>query len=1524
MSASNDLDAALAAWQREPTPRRAAGVLEAAPVDGTATDWHRFLERTRRSDFLLSLPDDDARRHWADLAVRGIRQSGYTLETLLAARTAEHPERIYLRDDALAGAWTYRAVRRRARAVAAALLTLSSRPRVALWTPNSLPGAVCDLACLCHGLFITPLSPGLDLETVAWICRRLEIDILVTGGAEQHHLAARLREGGDGPRHHVVLDASEEAPPDAADLAELTGALSPEQVDTLLERHPRFGMDDPATAMFTSGSTGRPKGVVFTLANMVSKRFARAAALPAVGDDEVLYCYLPLFHTFGRFLELQGTLFWGGTYVFAPNPSRETLLRELPRVCPTGLIGVPIRWQQLRERCDELAGPGNRPEEFHVRSVVGDRLRWGLSAAGYLDPGVFRFFHRHGIELCSGFGMTEATGGITMTPPGRYRDRSVGIPLPGIEVRLGEHDELQIRGPYVAAYLDPEPAAYDGDWLRTGDIFRRHEDGHLEIVDRLKDIYKNSRGQTIAPRRVEQRFAGVPGIRRVFLVGDHRNDNVLLIVPDPDDPVLEGDPHSPTARSYFNRIITSANAELLPHERVVNFAILDRDFSAEQGELTPKGSYRRKVIEANFAAVIDELYRREAVLLRCGDVTVRVPRWLVRELGVLETELVADGEGIRDTSRGLHLVVARIDERHVRVGDLQYELDGDRIHLGRLVRHPLLWVGNDALVRFFPVRDGWDAPLAPFSRHVELPRSLAGQQRQERAADLRSLRDRRLPRLHELSVNALFGDRETALAAVEGLARSLELAERRVAELIRLRLEALARHPEMAVRSRAYRALLLDETSLDPEQIRPKFLESGLPFLDEETIAAVTGDGLEQRRLEAFRRRLHAYRRHIRWPADDVMRSQLEGIFSLLAEFARRDPTYYGAVRDELVSWITLCGDERVAAAAEQEVLALAEWYEGQLSHLAPPLDRERWREVLLFQEGLGEQEIERILDIVSDRHFLERSIQLAFDGQRIRAEDLLPDGVWVGRLAVRPVQTIYRLSLNTRDGRHFDLQLIVWNREELARSHRRIIRSIYWLISLSGHPHGSPVLPRFGCFRQESGALSLAYVETLPVWERIEEYAREFDPSDPADERLRWQRLFIQSLATFFRAWAISGGRIVPGLVDPANVAVDPSDFRESSRILSLSGWHVYGGPLDLVRPMLRNFYKQTFVTFPRTRRTLELSWIADACVEALGPERADAFLVELQRDLEGMSADPLAARLAALLPQYRRRCREEPYLSCALLGASARYRRWLAANPEASPRAREQLIEEMLQLYGLQRQPPLQRYLLYRTTWFRDAPPAVQEALDRLLATMHRHPERPVTNLPELSDLQSLLTGPDERRVFQRMVFPHSRSDEPPELLTVGEQDRRQVAVSTRIRDRDGAAFTVREPVSPAEVGVLYRLFFQSGYYRTISPADRVLVVLDEQDQVVGGISWRPVDREIVHLNGIVVATPLLGHGLSSAMIEDFCGRLANLGYNAVKTLFVMRPFFEKMGFRVDRRWGGLVRPLADPPDVPPTDSR
>ena len=1520
----------LAVWQPEagkgaPEAESAVSMLKAAEalVDSGAavpdSDWHRFLDLTRLPDFLESLPDAGHRERWAEVCFAAARSSGYTIETLLTNRTAAHPgHSLFVEPDkGEAGRWSYEQVLRRSRAYAAALLSAvpSGEPRVALLTPNRPRGAVCDLACLMHGIPIAPLNPEIPADVLAWICEKLEINVLISGGQGARQTVEMVRETSESPLLHILLDDDADPGPDALMIEEECARLSPDEVDGLLAERPRPGFDDPITTMFTSGSTGKPKGVVFTVGNLVTKRFARAAALPAVGRDEVMLCYLPLFHTFGRYLEMLGSIFWGGTYVFTGNPSKETLMALLPRIRPTGLISIPLRWQQIHDSC--CAGDGGLNADLsptaHCRSQVGDRLRWGLSAAGYLDPKVFRFFQGLDIDLCSGFGMTEATGGITMTRPGGYRDGSVGVPLPGVEVRLGELGELQVAGPYIATYLDPPPDA-DPRWLATGDLFREHDDGSLEIVDRIKDIYKNTRGQTIAPRRVEQKFQGVPGIRRVFLVGDHRNYNVLLIVPDPEDPMLQAAEKDGIANEYFRRIITAANRDLASRERVINFAVLDRDFSVQKGELTAKGTFRRKQIVENLAAEIEDLYRSNYVEVETAGLKVRIPRWFHRDLGILETEVVAHPGGVYDRHRDLLLPIEKVGDDRVRIGDLEYVVSGDSIDFGVISRQPLLWVGNPALVAFCPIKDGWDTALGALSPHLYLRWRQQGDGAMPAPVELPPMQDRRLERLHALSVQACLGDGKRSLQAVASLAQTLAIGDHRTADLIRRRLDALARHPEEEVRCAAYRVLLLDEPVPDYGQILPKFVESGLPFLNERSIEEISRGGLEKHRLQAFRRRLDSYRRHLPWPANDATRGQFENIFKLLTDFARFRPSYYGTVREELASWIVHLGDPEISQQAEQFVLELADWFESRLDDDTPHRDPAEWEGKILYQAGLSPAEVKRLEDTLVGTTFLQQSVMLAFDGEVLDMQDVPPRGVWISRQTARHPQNHYRIAVNTTAGKHFDLLAVLWDPDDATRDQKRILRTIYWMLALSGYPYGSPVMPRVGCYRSDIGALSLAYVNELDVGDRIREFASAGGTSPAKATAPTWRRLFVKGMATFFTAWRNSGHRLVPGEISPFNVAVPEPDFREGSRVLSLVGWRRYENPLSLVRPMLREFYLQTTANYPWTEALIDPGWICDAVVEALGRDDAGEFLAELAECLPDadlpVDGDILRERLA----EKREHLRTSYYESCALRGAVQRYQSWQSVNADASPAAREQVVEEVMHLYGLNRQPEIERYHLYRWTIFDDAPVEVLEIFDSLLGAMLRQSGVPATNLVALSELQRSLRSDGLRAAFVRMVFPHSPTTQSPELLYVGEEEGRQVIVSSHIVDKQNRRFTVREPLDPSEHGRLYRLFFKAGYYRTISEQDRFFVISDDAERIIGGISWKEVDSDVVHLNGIVVTTSLLGRGISSALIEDFCVRMANLGYKAVKTLFVLRPFFERHGFRLDRRWGGLVRPLND----------
>jgi long-chain acyl-CoA synthetase len=1512
-----------------PPPEVSCGLLEKAErlitsgADGAVdrATWHAFLEVTARPRFLTSLPDRKHRYRWAEATISIIRLADYTLLDMLEQRVKAHPDRPFLEEPTgdHSGSWSYEKVARRLQSIAGALYDAHPEPRVAILSHNSVESACADLSCLLYDVFVTPLSVHFNASTLAWIFKTLDINIVLTDSEEHRVRLLEAKKLSGLPLQILLLRAGEAAAEDGALLLEEQSVqLGASDLQRLLERRRKLGLDETNTVMFTSGSTGVPKGICFTHNNLVTKRFARGAALPEVGEREVLLCYLPLYHTFGRYLELLGMLYWGGTYVFAGNPSAETLLAQLKRVQPTGLIGIPLRWVQVRDHCLEKMGQAAVPDQA-FRETVGERLRWGLSAAGYLDPKVFHFFQRHGVDLCSGFGMTEATGGITMTPPGEYSDNTVGIPLPGIQTRFTEQGELQISGPYVARYLDdaaPDPEAESvapsEHWLSTGDLFQLRPNGHLELVDRIKDIYKNNRGQTIAPRRVEQKLADVPGIKRTFLVGDNRAYNVLLIVPDHDDPLITSSAEN--TREYFHQIVAAANQDLAPYERVINFAVLDRDFEVDRGELTPKGSYRRRIIEEHFQETISELYRGNFVYLKAADLQIRIPNWFFRDLGILENDIVVKGEALVSPRLGRSLAIERRpDSGLVLIGNLEYRIDGTMVDLGLFARQPRLWIGNPSLVAFSPCKDGWDLPLRHVTPEVVLPWREADEPVSLPHSSMSpALMDERIGNFNQEATTALFGKAEEALKAVESLAAALPASDDRFGTVIRRRLEALSRHPDLSVRCLAYRTLLLDEPVRDYSNVFPAFIQSGLPFLSRDCIEAIARANMEQRRLEALRQRLHAYRTQLSWPASEATREQFLRLLELLFNSAEYHPEFFTPVREELASWALHESDPVLADAARRYLAELVRFHHRNLEDSAPEGAIPSLSGRIFFDEGIPEPEVERVTRILTTPGMLHHSVVLATDEENFQLGEIASEGIWVSRVPSLHPDNRYRVSVNTDTGKHFDLQLITLDRYDPEY----LEETALWLVAIAGYPHGPSVFPRLGCFRVEEGVMSLAYVSDLTVWERIREFSSARVPGGCFPGARDWRKLYIRAMAAFFRAWRNSDYRVIPGIVSPSNVVVHEPDFRESSCILSISGWRPYQGPSSLVNALVRNFYHQTAAHYPRSKRHLRFNWIFDACVESLGLSKAREFLLLWAQ--AGKEASNGEINWPEMIKRYLEGVERHYYIHLPLQCAIDRYAEWEQATPHPSSEAREDTLKELYRLYRLDRFPAISRFTLYRHTYFSGAARNVQVSFDRLLQQMFQRPGIPVTQMVPLSDLQASLQSTEDRAVFSRMVFPRAEPSQSLEVVAVGESGRKQVIVKSQIHDRRNRTYSVREPLEPNEIGQLYRLFFREDFPKTIYQEDCYLVATDEQEQIVGGVRYRVQDPDVVHLDGVVVTQPLKGGGIGTALLEDFCVRMASRGAKVVKTHFFLRQFCLPRGFRVDRRWGGLVRFLVPFPDA------
>jgi GNAT superfamily N-acetyltransferase len=532
----------------------------------------------------------------------------------------------------------------------------------------------------------------------------------------------------------------------------------------------------------------------------------------------------------------------------------------------------------------------------------------------------------------------------------------------------------------------------------------------------------------------------------------------------------------------------------------------------------------------------------------------------------------------------------------------------------------------------------------------------------------------------------------------------------------------------------------------------------------------------------------------------------------------------------------------------------------------------------------------------------------LAFGEEDFDIRQVPSSGIWVSRILSQHQFDLFRAGINLHNGKHHDLLLVIG-----GDSHAPQVRdTIYWLMALSDHPSQDSAVPRFGACRPDLRVMSVAYVGDLTVWEKIREYAAAQTVWADAPKPLDWRRLFVRGMAAFFTAWRSSGARIVPGTVTPANVVVPDADFREGACILSLTGWKPYESPPDLIHPFVRNFYRQAAAHYPSIAAQLSLSWIFDAGMESLGLDQGPEFLAELESTLHGAEQLDLQ-ELSTALHAYRTALREQPYHPLPLLCALDRFRAWEQLNPEATPQAREEETQQLFNLYRINRYPEIMRYLLYRHTYFQPACTSVIKALDDLLARMFRQPDVRAVHMEELSYIQAELRDSVDREVLSRMIFHKEHAVQGLEVRAVGTGGRKQVLVRTRIIDKREVHHSVREPILPAEIGHLYRLFRESDYPTRISESEHHLVIVDEMDQVLGGLKYAAQDPGVVYLSGIVVAAALRGRGIAGALLEDFFARMTAHGVHLVKTDFLLLRFYTAHGFKVDPRWGGLVRHLA-----------
>jgi len=400
---------------------------------------------------------------------------------------------------------------------------------------------------------------------------------------------------------------------------------------------------DLATLIYTSGTTGPPKGCMLSHKNLVTA--ALRVRNHIEGETDTVILFLPMAHSFARIAH-QSATYRGATLALCADVAR--LPEALARIHPTILPAVPRVYEKIHantlsqiERSNGAKraigrwalGVGSRTSRLRragrpvpmalqvqeriadrlvfskVRERLGGRLRLGISGAAPLGIDVLEFFHSLGMLVIEGYGLTETSSSLSVNDPDEYKFGTVGRAVDGCEVRLDADGEILVRSETIFSgyYKDPEATAAaftDDGWFRTGDVGEIDEDGWVKITDRKKDLIITAGGKNIAPQNLENALKASRFISQALVVGDRRPYVTALITLD--DAEVDASGREP--QELVQEIVDDVNRDRVRVEQIKRFTILPRDFSQEEGEVTPTLKLRRKIVHQHFAEQIEQLY----------------------------------------------------------------------------------------------------------------------------------------------------------------------------------------------------------------------------------------------------------------------------------------------------------------------------------------------------------------------------------------------------------------------------------------------------------------------------------------------------------------------------------------------------------------------------------------------------------------------------------------------------------------------------------------------------------------------------------------------------------------------------------------------------------------------------------------------------------------------------------------------------------------------------------------------------
>ena len=567
-----------------------------------------------------------------------------------------------------------------------------------------------------------------------------------------------------------------------------------------------------------------------------------------------------------------------------------------------------------------------------------------------------------------------------------------------------------------------------------------------------------------------------------------------------------------------------------------------------------------------------------------------------------------------------------------------------------------------------------------------------------------------------------------------------------------------------------------------------------------------------------------------------------------------------------------------------------------------------QWQDVTIFEDGIMGNEKGKILDIIKNTSLIRESIFLFSGGNVIRLYDIPPGGIWISLVADEDEISIYRLSVQTRYQGGYDIQLNMYKK----RASQYILNEINWQILAGMKVNDIQLLVDFGGYWKSRNVYTQEFNSGYSI-EKLFQRAMRRKDDEATRMQFVWPFFIWTAMATHITFWQRSGYKMIVKEMGVGNIVIPAHDYQMGQRLISISGRINE----DKLGKIFSYFYKNFIVPveniYPNLKRNDVCYYMISGIIDALGEKESIPKIKKLLED-GSVENQILKDKIKAYITQVD----EKGYVPRYLYFAIQRFHRWYILNSDADLSAQARTLNELYDTYNLQEleKPYIEtRTRFFLETVFEKSSTAIKNALLELLNKQRLHEISHDETVIAISIIQKEFDINEKEQFFlTRLSYPHLKPTDFAELISTQGEGDSMADVVVQLDDYDGETYFVRRPISPKEISRLHQLFLDSSLPVKFKPDHRFLVAIAPRGHVIGGLFYSILDDSTVYMEKIVVSQRYRKKGISEGVMNEFLNRMRGKRFNFVTTGFFRPEYFYRFGFKIERKYAGLVKDLSE----------